>query len=96
MGDTWGIPGPTFVMIYFWLIVLSLLVAPLALRALDRRVARADGDAPAPDVTVEDLALLAGGQVRLIHAAIARLVEGGRPARRPRPVAQRHRPPRHR
>ena len=77
MEDTWGIPGPAFLGIFVLLLLGAALVAPLALRALDRRVARADGDTPAPDVTVEDLALLAGGQVRLIHAAIARLVEAG-------------------
>ncbi|MEJ2886265.1 TIGR04222 domain-containing membrane protein [Actinomycetospora aeridis] len=77
MGNTWGISGPAFLGIYALLLVASALVAPVLVRRLDWRVARRDGEAPAPDATVEDLALLAGGPARLVQAAIARLVEGG-------------------
>lgn len=77
MGDTWGVPGPVFLGVYVLLLLGAGLTAPLMLRALDRRAARDGGEASAPDVTVEDLALLAGGPARLVHAAIARLLEGG-------------------
>lgn len=77
MGNTWGISGLAFLGIYGVLLVACACVAPILLGRLDRRVARTDGDGPAPDATVEDLALVAGGPVRLVQAAVARLLEAG-------------------
>ncbi|MHC1562285.1 TIGR04222 domain-containing membrane protein [Actinomycetospora sp. C-140] len=77
MGPTWGISGPLFLLVYVVLLVAAAIVGPMLRRSLDRRSARDHGEAAAPDASVEDLALLAGGRRRLVEAAIARLVEGG-------------------
>lgn len=77
MSDTWSIPGTTFVLVYIVLLALAWFIGSALIRSLDRRVARVDGEGPAADATVEDLALLAGGPVRVVQAAVARLLDAG-------------------
>jgi len=69
-GDTWGIPGPTFLIGY---VVLAGVVVWLTI-LLRRGIARGPlTDHPAPQSDPFALALLAGGPVLVVNAAIAGL-----------------------
>lgn len=71
----WGVPGPAFLVLYLVLLIAAFVTGPLLARRLDVGAARRDGDGALPDPTVEELALAAGGPVRLVQTAVARLVD---------------------
>ena len=62
MTDTWGIPGPAFAGGYLFLILI-----PIALTAIQLRRARAGKAVDAPLSRVTEVALLAGGPIRVVE-----------------------------
>ncbi|MGQ0837890.1 TIGR04222 domain-containing membrane protein [Actinokineospora sp.] len=82
MNEPWGISGPDFLKVYFVAFAFALLFA-LAMRILARA---GGGDAHPPrhdQLTLDELAYLAGGAQRVVETAVARLVDAGklRPSR---------------
>jgi uncharacterized protein (TIGR04222 family) len=77
MGDTWGIPEPTFTGIYLLGFSMALLFA-FAVRILTRSgAAAATAAAPEEALSAQDLACLIGGPRRVVEAAVAQLVDTG-------------------
>ncbi len=70
MTDTWGIPGPAFAGIY-----LFLILTPIALAAIQLHRARAGKPVDAPLSRIAEVALLAGGPVRVVDTVIAQLLQ---------------------
>lgn len=69
MVDTWGIPGPTFLVLYPILIAVPVVIG-LGWRVLQTL----RGAGPTPELTVYHLAYLAGGRRRVAETAVARLL----------------------
>lgn len=75
MTDTWGISGGAFLALDVLALLAVVGLSVLLSRDLDR--AATTGDRPVGDPDVEELALLAGGRVRVVQTAVARLVDAG-------------------
>jgi uncharacterized protein (TIGR04222 family) len=86
-GDTWGIPGPTFLALYLGAIAVALVVV------LVRRHTMAGGrTVPGADqLTAQQAAYLTGGPDQAVYSAVAALRSAGLigtgPDRRPMPTA---------
>jgi len=73
MAEPWGLTGPQFLLLYLAGVAVTLLPVLLVRRAARRAPAATER----PDVGTDQLALLAGGPIRLAETAIARLVDTG-------------------
>jgi uncharacterized protein (TIGR04222 family) len=73
MTEPWGLTGPQFLLLYLAGVAVTLLPVLLARRAARHAPAATDR----PNLDTDQLALLAGGPIRLAETAIARLVAAG-------------------
>lgn len=73
MTEPWGLTGPQFLLLYLAGVAVTLLPVLMVRRAARHAPARSSR----PDLGTDELAMLAGGPIRLAETAIARLVEAG-------------------
>lgn len=71
-GDTWGIPGPTFVVLYIGAAVVAFAATLLLRRSLSR------GRRPARDLDTNEIAYLSGGAGQTLAAVLTGLRVSGR------------------
>ncbi|MBP2473470.1 uncharacterized protein (TIGR04222 family) [Crossiella equi] len=73
MHDTWGLTGPAFLVLYLFLLAITAVLVAKRHQAPKH----AHGPGPVPELSVDEVAYLAGGTHRLVVTSMARLVEAG-------------------